>query len=390
MESSTPLLGGRSPSEFLREYWQKQPLLIRAAIPGFHSPLTPDELAGLACDADVASRLVRHRLGDASWEVRYGPFSAADFSIMPETHWSLLISDAEKVVPQLHTLLEPFRFIPDWRIDDLMISYAAPQGSVGPHVDQYDVFLLQAMGSRRWEIGPRQFEEGEILPDSELRILREFRPDRSWVLKPGDMLYLPPGFPHHGVALEAAMTYSIGFRAPAHSELMTAWFEHVLEHIPTDARYEDPGLVSQTCPGEISAAALQQIREILQHYLSQADDAAYGWFGRLITEPQHDLPCPDAHQIPDAEELQRRIRRGANMKRHPYARLAYVREKKTVHLFAAGVEYQIHVKLIEFIELLTRNTRLNRQMLEAFLQQPAIVDMLIGLLRQGVLAFDDE
>lgn len=390
MTSSKKLLGGRSPAEFLRIYWQKRPLLIRAAMPGFHSALTPDELAGLACEADVTSRLVMERAGNSPWEVRYGPFTASDFAGLPNTHWSLLVSDVEKILPKLRTLLEPFRFIPDWRVDDLMISYAAPRGSVGPHVDNYDVFLLQGMGSRQWQIGPRQVEEGEILPDSELSILREFEPDRSWVLKPGDMLYLPPGIPHHGVALDAAMTYSIGFRAPAHTELMTAWLEQILQSIPTEARYSDPDLDAQPCPGEISASALRRVRKILHQYLTQGDEAVNGWFGCFITEPQHDHPCPDAHQIPDAEQLQQWIRRGVAMERQSSARLAYIREKKTVRVFASGVEYQVPVKLLEFIELLTRTTRLESQVLEAYVQQAPVIDVLIGLLQQGVLSFDEE
>ncbi len=390
MTSSKELLGGRSPAEFLRDYWQKRPLLIRAAMPGFDSPLTPEELAGLACESNVVSRLVSERPGNSTWNVRYGPFRAADFADLPNTHWSLLVSQVEKILPELRALLEPFRFIPDWRFDDLMISYAAPRGSVGPHVDQYDVFLLQGLGSRLWQIGMDPLEEGALLPDSELRILQEFKPDRSWVLKPGDMLYLPPGIPHHGIALEAAMTYSIGFRAPAHSEVITAWLEQILQFIPTEARYSDPDLEPQACPGEISASALRRVREILHQYLSQEDEVVKRWFGCFITEPEHDLPSPDAHQIPDAKALQRRIRSGDTMVRHPSARLAYIREKETVRVFASGVEYQMPVKLIEFIELLTRSAHLKSQQLEAYIQQPVVVNTLIGLLRQGVLSFDEE
>ena len=171
------VLGELSPAQFLAEYWQKQPLLVRGAWPGFQDPLTPEELAGLACEEGVESRLVLEQGGEKPWEVRHGPFVDDDFLKLPDSHWTLLVQDVEKHIADLAALLEPFRFIPDWRIDDLMISYAPPAGTVGPHVDDYDVFLLQGQGRRRWQISRRPVEPDNCLPDTELRILREFVPE---------------------------------------------------------------------------------------------------------------------------------------------------------------------------------------------------------------------
>lgn len=213
------LLGGLSAAQFLREYWQKQPLLIRKAMPHWRDPLSPEELAGLACEPGVEARLVLQRAGVGPWSVRHGPFSEADFLTLPETHWTLLVQDAEKQAPALlGDFLEPFRFIPDWRCDDLMISYAPTDGSVGPHWDQYDVFLLQGKGRRRWQISTQPLQPDNLLPDTELRILCDFTPEQEWLLEPGDMLYLPPRVAHHGVAVEPCLTYSIGWRAPAYRE----------------------------------------------------------------------------------------------------------------------------------------------------------------------------
>ena len=189
---------------FLADYWQKNPLFIRKAFNDIASPLTPDELAGLACEADVNARLVlehaNNTANEPSWSVEYGPFEEARFSSLPESNWSLLVSDVEKHIDAAADLIGKFRFIPDWRIDDLMISYAPVGGSVGPHSDAYDVFLLQLQGQRQWHIN-HDFDKTP-LENTELSILKNFTSDQQWTLNPGDMLYLPPNVAHHGIALE--------------------------------------------------------------------------------------------------------------------------------------------------------------------------------------------
>ena len=177
------------------------------------------------------------RGGRTPWELRRGPFTEEDFLELPETHWTLLVSDVEKQAPDMAALIEPFRFVPDWRIDDLMISYAPEHGTVGPHVDDYDVFLLQALGQRRWQISTQPVDPDNFLPDTELRIMDEFEPVQDWVLEPGDLLYLPPKVAHHGVALGPCMTCSIGFRAPLHSDMVGRYVDFLMEDVTgfTDA-----------------------------------------------------------------------------------------------------------------------------------------------------------
>jgi len=186
--------------KFINLYWQKQPFILRNAFAEFESwsesLVSPEELAGLACEDDVHCRLVIEKDGSSPWQLRYGPFEEQDFIDLPETHYSLLVSECEKWFPELTDLLDQVRFIPDWRIDDLMISYASAHGSVGPHVDEYDVFLFQAMGSRRWQFCDNRVEQPPLIPDMELAILQEFSPDQDIVLNPGDMLYLPPCISH--------------------------------------------------------------------------------------------------------------------------------------------------------------------------------------------------
>lgn len=255
-------LGSLSAEEFLADYWQQKPLLIRQAFPQFRSPLSPDELAGLACDTDTA-RLVLEKGGKTPWEVRHGPLRKKDLAKLPSTHWTLLVNDIEKLLPEFAEIIEPFRFIPDWRIDDLMISYAVEGGSVGPHVDAYDVFLLQAQGQRRWQISAQPCAADNFIPDIDLRIMQSFTAEEEWVLEPGDMLYLPPDLPHYGVALGECMTYSIGFRAPSRADLLEDLLGHLLEQAPMQERFRDPKRSLQTNPSTLADADLERLTEFI-------------------------------------------------------------------------------------------------------------------------------
>ncbi|MFZ1341968.1 cupin domain-containing protein [Thiothrix eikelboomii] len=255
-------LGSLSVEKFLADYWQQKPLLIRQAFPQFQSPLSPDELAGLACDTDTA-RLVLEKGGKTPWEVRHGPLRKKDLAKLPSTHWTLLVNDIEKLLPEFAEIIEPFRFIPDWRIDDLMISYAVEGGSVGPHVDAYDVFLLQARGQRRWQISAQPCAADNFIPDIDLRIMQSFTAEEEWVLEPGDMLYLPPDLPHYGVALGECMTYSIGFRAPSRADLLEDLLGHLLEQAPMQERFRDPKRSLQTNPSTLADADLERLTEFI-------------------------------------------------------------------------------------------------------------------------------
>ncbi len=255
-------LGELSSEDFLRDYWQQKPLLIRQAFPNFQSPLSADELAGLACDTDTA-RLVLEKGGKTPWEMQHGPLRKKDFAKLPATHWTLLINDIEKLLPEFTEIIEPFRFIPDWRIDDLMISYAVDGGSVGPHVDAYDVFLLQAQGQRRWQISSQTCVEDNFIPDIDLRIMQSFTAEEEWVLEPGDMLYLPPDVPHYGVAVGECMTYSIGFRAPSRADLLEDLLGHILEQPAMQERFRDPKRSLQADPSTLAEADLERLTEFV-------------------------------------------------------------------------------------------------------------------------------
>ena len=279
------VLGGLSPDQFLSEHWQRQPLLVRNALPDHRSPVSPDELAGLALDADVESRLVLQR-GDAGpWELRHGPFQDSDFLALPERDWTLLVQAVDLWVPQVKDLLRCFNFLPPWRFDDIMVSYAVPGGSVGPHFDQYDVFLLQVEGERRWEIAELLDGEAELLPQTDLRILQHFEASQQWTLGPGDMLYLPPRVSHWGVALTECLTYSIGFRSPTVSELLGDLAVEVLAQ-DHELHYSDPPLNSTMAAEEIAPEFVKQAKDLLLRALDD-DEVLADWFARFMTAPKY-------------------------------------------------------------------------------------------------------
>lgn len=386
------VLGDLSPAQFLAEYWQKKPLLVRGAWPGFVNPLSPEELAGLACEEGVEARLVLERAGAAPWELRHGPFSEADFLSLPDSHWTLLVQDVEKHAPDLAALLEPFRFIPDWRIDDLMISYAAPAGTVGPHIDDYDVFLLQGQGQRRWQISSRNVEADNCLPDTELRILRDFTAEQEWILQPGDLLYLPPRIAHYGVALQPCLTYSIGFRAPGHRELLSGFAEFLVDNVDAEARYTDPDLLLQENPGEIGLAALSRLRGLLRQAIALDDETLTVWLGRYLSEPKPGFRAEPEEEPYSEAELRDYLRGGGVLERNPGSRFHYIAEPEgEVLLFVDGQEFALGPAVAFMAPLLCRYRSLPPARLREALKQADARQLLLDLLNDGyLLIYEDE
>ncbi len=274
---------GRSSQQFLSEFWQKKPLLIRQALPGFQSSVTPAELAGLACEKGVEARII-HGQGKR-FSVSHGPFSEDIFRQLPASHWTLLVQSVDQWDPEVATLLEHFEFLPRWRIEDIMISYATKGGSVGAHVDQYDVFLLQAAGKRRWAIdSDAGSSERKYVARSEVKLLQQFKPTESFDLAPGDMLYLPPGVGHHGVALDSdCMTFSIGLRAPSLTEMLMDCAAERAEILPDSQRYADPDLQPRADTNAIEITDIERARALMQQALALDSDEFANWFGRFTT-----------------------------------------------------------------------------------------------------------
>ncbi len=382
------LLGGLSVAQFLADYWQKQPLLIRAAIPGYLCPVTPDELAGLACEEEVESRLVMERGGKSAWQLERGPFAEERFAELPATHWTLLVQEMNKHVPELALLQEQFNFLPNWRLDDVMVSYAPPHGSVGPHADNYDVFLLQGRGRRRWQINRTEPGADDLLPDLPLRIMRHFVAEQEWLLEPGDMLYLPPGVAHYGVSeSDDCMTVSVGYRAPTLSDMLAGFIASVLAERDAERFFADPDLAPQAAPGEISLGSRQRIRAAIRDL--PLDDASIDrWFGRYTTDvrPGHYLPEPE--QPLTADQLRQQLQQVGEIWRSEYARFAFFDEPDGPRrLYAAGEEFLLDPPLAPLAALVSGQRLLPAAALLPWLESPAGAELLVELYNIGCLYF---
>ncbi|MCB1959555.1 MAG: cupin domain-containing protein [Rhodocyclaceae bacterium] len=276
----TQLLGGIPPDRFLADYWQKKPLLIRGAVPGFKGVISNEALFKLARHADVESRLVRQ--DTQGWELRHGPQRAADLR-RQGAPWTVLVQGVNLWDDAADALMRRFNFIPQARLDDLMVSYAIDGGGVGPHVDDYDVFLLQGQGQRRWQIG--QQDDRTLIDDAPLKVLAHFTPSQEWVLDPGDMLYLPPQWAHNGIAIGECTTYSIGFRTPSVHELCTEFLNYLQERLHLDGLYADPELRSQRNSARIPTPMASKVERMTRRLRWRRKDVA-DFLGHYLSEPK--------------------------------------------------------------------------------------------------------
>ena len=327
------LLGGLTPQEFLRDYWHKKPLLIRQAIPQFAPILSRQALVDLAAREDVESRLVSYF--NQQWQMQSGPLKK--LPAFSKKAWTLLVQGVNLHEDAADTLLRQFRFLPDARLDDLMISYASDGGGVGPHVDSYDVFLLQAQGERRWRIGAQT--DLRIVDNVPLKILRDFQAEEEFILQPGDMLYLPPHYAHEGVAVGECMTYSIGFRAPSHQELGEAFLQFMGDSIDLPGRYADPDLATTTHPAEIRKAMLAKVTEQLNKVQFSADDISI-FLGEYLSEPKASVTFDDpVRDLSPAKFRQLAVKHGIKLSRK--TQLLY----RGKHVFINGESFSVSIKL---------------------------------------------
>lgn len=298
-------LGNLAPRRFLAQYWQRRPLLVRGAIEGFEGLLTPRELMRLAGRDDVQARVVaRH---NRQWELHHGPFKPRFFRELGKRGWTLLVQEVNHLLPEGRALLERFSFVPYARLDDLMVSYAPPGGGVGPHFDSYDVFLLQGHGKRRWRVSAQH--DLELVAGVPLKLLARFRAQHEWELAPGDMLYLPPGYAHDGVAVEDCMTYSIGFRAPSWQELAEQFLAHLQDDIKLPGMYCDPGLRPTARPARIAEDMLEKTYLHLARIRWSRSDVLQ-FLGRYLTEPKPHVFFTRPHRALSAAAFARRAARG--------------------------------------------------------------------------------
>lgn len=378
-----------TPREFLEHYWQKQPLLMRNAIQDYQFPLVPEELAGLACEEGVESRLVIEH-GETPWELKHGPFSDQTFARLPEDHWTLLVQDVDKYISDVADLRNAFRFIPDWRADDIMISYAEDGGSVGPHTDTYDVFLIQANGKRRWQISTNNHSNAELLPDLSVRVLKEFVPTQEWTLEPGDILYLPPGVAHWGIAEGPCMTYSMGYRAPSMQEMVDDFSQFLLDRIPDRLHYMDPPLSLQSNPGEILETNSELAARNLNSWLCNPDLQAE-WFGCFVTQVKEHLSIDPLDNPLSKEEVGALLMEQDELVRHPFSRFAFARGGNgSILFFACGESYPLQAHQQPLVEALCKDNLWQTEEILKMINFSGNLELLTKLYNSGYLLIADD
>lgn len=345
LTSSSIFAGEVSLEVFLRDYWQKKPLLIRNAFPNLESPISAEELAGMACEDGINARIVIEKDGDHPWQALYGPFDDDTFSQLPESHWTLLVNDVEKYIPEAKELFDQFRFIPDWRKDDMMISYAVDGGSVGPHLDAYDVFLIQTHGQRNWKISHQHCNR--FIDDIELKILAEFDADEDWVLDPGDMLYLPPNLAHYGIAKGECMTASVGFRAPSARAMISEFAEYIANQTSETLRYADPDIEPQAHPSEISASALGSVKDMLSQHLKVDEQQLAQWFGEYMTDARSSNQLSESHDISSFETLKEKLIAQEEIQQSPFSRFLFSKDGENALMFVDGHSYECSTEFAE-------------------------------------------
>jgi 50S ribosomal protein L16 3-hydroxylase len=392
--NNLPPLGELSVEQFLADYWQQKPLVIRNALPDFECPVTPEELAGLAMEEDVESRIILEKTeeqeGAPRWELKCGPFAEEDFTTLPDTHWTVLVQEINKHIPEFALLQERFNFLPNWRLDDVMVSFAPEHGTVGPHADNYDVFLIQGPGRRRWQLSYQASGPEQLIPDLPVRILKDFRPEEEYILEQGDMLYLPPCVVHHGVALEDCLTISVGYRAPAIAELAAAYCADTVSRINTERFYSDPGIEPRSQPGLITANELARIRTELREALLRDDDELARWFASFTTDvkPGHYLPEPEDELSRDA--LWETLNQEGELWRSEYARFSYIEQHGHTLFYVAGEEIPLHAALAFAAPLLSGQRRFDLATLMPHLATEGFADLLTTLYNLGALYFPGE
>jgi len=375
-------------TEFLSDYWQKKPVCIRNGVAFQEALIAVDELAGLALEPEVESRLIENKGDVKDWQVIHGPLVEADFNKERDFPWTLLVQGVDCFVPQVHDFLAKFRFVPSWRLDDIMISYATQGAGVGAHFDRYDVFLIQGEGQRQWQIGQACSENSALMAHDQLCLLQNFDVHQEFILNPGDLLYIPPLIAHKGVAMsDACVTYSVGFRSPSYGDVLASFADERSTDISADLRLKDQGFASKS--GEISAMDIAALMQFMQAQITPENVAQ--WFGKHSTEAKY--PALDmSEEAMDQTELEAIIKDGYGVLRvSEGVRLAYTWQGDGgLTLFVRGDALPCPPDATVFIEAIANQWVLEVEDIVPLLAHDAAKAMLLILHNQGYLYFADE
>ncbi|MAD89509.1 MAG: 50S ribosomal protein L16 arginine hydroxylase [Pseudoalteromonas sp.] len=364
-------------AQFLKEYWQKKPLLIKGGFADFEDPIEPEELAGLAMEDDIESRLITNH--DDKWESYHGPFE--DFSLLTETNSTLLVQAVDHWHPVAAELLEPFRFIPNWRIDDLMISYSTPGGGVGPHLDQYDVFIIQGEGKRHWRVGMPDANLKEFAQNKSLLQVEQFNAIIDEVLEPGDILYIPPGCPHEGYAVENALNYSVGFRAPDTKDFLSNFADYLIDNELGKTRYSDKTLTLRESSGELKNNEVEQIQNLMLNAI-QDKDVIKRWLGNYLSQPKHDMDLLPLDEPISSDELANYLPSQV-INRAGGVRTFFQNLEDCLLLSVNNESFHLPFNTLSAVKLLTDKTSFDADEIISSLECLEFAEMLTKLINEG-------
>ena len=371
-------------AEFLKEYWQKKPLLIKGGFTDFEDPIEPEELAGLAMEDDIESRLITNH--DDKWESYHGPFE--DFSLLTETNSTLLVQAVDHWHPVAAELLEPFRFIPNWRIDDLMISYSTPGGGVGPHLDQYDVFIIQGEGKRHWRVGIPDPNLKEVAQNKSLLQVEQFNAIIDEVLEPGDILYIPPGCPHEGYAVENALNYSVGFRAPDTKDFLSNFADYLIDNELGKTRYSDKTLTLRESSGELNTGEVEKIQSIMLDAI-QDKEVIKRWLGNYLSQPKHDMDLLPLDEPVSSDELANYLSSHV-INRAGGVRTFYQLFEDSILLSINSETFSLPINMLDAAKLLTDLTYFEASKIIPSVTCLEFAEMLTKLINEGYYFIQQE
>jgi 50S ribosomal protein L16 3-hydroxylase len=386
-------------SEFFRDNWQKKPLFIKKAVKFAQAPISPDDLASLALEEDLTSRVVKKVTNETtSYQLEHGPFTETSFQKFGESNWMLLVQEVDQWVDEVSKLRDLFTMIPDWRVDDCMVSYSTDGGTVGPHMDQYDVFLVQGAGVKIWRIENKKREiyenEGEhILDNPDLKILRNFRESTEFKMEEGDMLYIPSGHAHHGVSVGESVTYSIGLTMPSIKEMLVDYFEGILENVHDDLRLGDSNAVYGGRRGEIPSNVWKNF-ENWPKRLPSLDKSMLTWFGPIITrgqrnqfEPMESLTEEQFEVI--SKQLLENLEEDLPLYKNSASRCAYFIDEDEILFFMNGERFKLSLEYLDFVIMLSEESVYESSKLLSFLKIPNFNYFILGLLFNEYILFDE-
>ena len=368
-----------SEQAFLNQYWQKKPLLIKGGFSDFKDPLDANELAGLAMEDSIESRIITNH--NQQWQSHQGPFE--DFEILTDEHATLLVQAVDHWHPEAAQLLEPFRFIPNWRIDDLMISYSTPGGGVGPHLDQYDVFIIQGEGKRHWRVGLPDASLKQFAQNKSLLQVEAFTAVIDCVLEPGDILYIPPGCPHEGYAVENALNYSVGFRAPNQQDLLSSFADHIIDTESGQKRYTDHTLALRDSKGELTQSEVDKVKTLMQA-LIENDSLFKNWLGNTLSQPKHDMDlAPEENPFSTAEIMQQ-LDSDLTFERLGGTRAIYQCIGDELLLSVNGENYPLPLSDLEAVKQLTDFIEFDSSLLNSTTPSLDFIETFTTLVNEGI------